>query len=76
MGRYRRVHCEGHVLVYERYDGEERLFVVLNFGEADESAPLTGAGTVLLSTHLDREGESVRNAVSLRAHEGVVVAVE
>ena len=64
------------VLVYERELGAERLIVLLNFSsQAQEvSLPQTDAErSVLLSTFLDRSGESVGRAVNLRAHEGVIV---
>jgi alpha-glucosidase len=75
VGRYSRVHCEGRVLVYARYDREARLLIALNFGGDDETAPIVGTGTLLLSTHLDREGEAVRDQLRLRPNEGVVIAV-
>ena len=31
------------------------------------------AGRLVLSSHLDRDGEAVRGSIELRAHEGAVI---
>ena len=74
VGRYRRVFCEGTVLTYERSHGVERLLVALNLGDEAVTAPAL-EGRVLLSTHLDRDGELIEHRCTLRAHEGVIVAL-
>jgi alpha-glucosidase len=60
-----------------REQGGERRFVALNFADQSQYVRLAGGatGTILLSTHLDREGE-VAAGLDLRPNEGVVVAVE
>jgi alpha-glucosidase len=73
VGRYSHVHCEGNVMSYERSDGSGRLEILLNFGHRPESVSLQGSGMVLLSTHLDRAGETVTGACSLRPDEGLIV---
>jgi alpha-glucosidase len=73
VGSYHQVFCAGSVLVYERTTAGERLAVVLNFGHGPEAVQLPGTATVLLSTHLDRAGETVEGQVRLRADEGVVL---
>ncbi len=72
------VEAHGDVLAYVRRGrtGESTFLVALNRGAnphvlhrpADASE-----GTIALSTHLDRGGENVRGAITLRANEGVVV---
>ena len=73
VGAYKQVRCEGHVMVYERAIPGERLAVVLNFGHDAERVRLPTAATVLLSTHLDREGEALKESVPLRPDEGLVL---
>jgi alpha-glucosidase len=73
VGSYKRVLCRGDVMVYERTSADERLSVVLNFGHEPERVHLESAGTVLLSTHLDRRGERVESELHLRPDEGVVL---
>jgi len=53
----------------------ERLLVLLNM--AAEAAQISvKSGTVLISTHLDREGTKVDSQVKLRAGEGLVISLE
>jgi alpha-glucosidase len=69
------------VLAYRRRDGATEFLVVLNLGSQAKEIPASGEadqlrqGTVVLSTYLDREGEAVGDALSLRADEGVIVAL-
>jgi alpha-glucosidase len=73
VGEYVAVAAAGAVLAYERRLGDERLLVALNLSREPTTARLPAAGRVLLSTHLDREGEAAGPEVALRAGEGVVV---
>jgi alpha-glucosidase len=75
-GKLAGVRAEDHVLRYERTGHGQRLLVLLNISQEPEQGQLTGAGTVLVSTHLDREGTKVAGAVELRAAEGLVVALD
>ncbi|HET7609155.1 MAG TPA: DUF3459 domain-containing protein, partial [Gammaproteobacteria bacterium] len=65
------------VVAYCRGAGR-RFLVVVNFERAPASYALRddGAGRVLLSTLLDREGERVADRVRLRADEGLLIALE
>ena len=75
-GDYVQAHVEGDLYAYERRHGGERLLVGLNFGHEQQSLTLPAdapGGTLLLSTHLDREGERVAVRAGLRAAEGVVI---
>ena len=74
VGTYKAVFCDQRVLAYERSHDTERLLIALNFSDDEASAPLTGdRGTILLSTHLDREGELIQERCVLRAHEAVII---
>jgi alpha-glucosidase len=60
-------------VAYVREAGEERKLVVLNLTGAARTVDLRATGTIVLSTHLDREAEPVDGVVGLRADEGVVI---
>jgi alpha-glucosidase len=76
-GSYRPVHADGDLLLFFREQGSERLLVALNFGMGAGVAkfPDELAGTLLLSSHLDRRGEEVRGGIKLRPEEGVVIEI-
>jgi alpha-glucosidase len=66
------------LMAYVRKAGDRRLLVVLNFGARQRSFPLAelqAQPTFLLSTHLDRDGEELRDEVTLRPDEGIVLAL-
>ena len=58
---------------------EQRCLVALNLGSQPQQVELDRAGIrgqIILSTHLDRVGERLREPVALRPDEGVIVMVE
>jgi alpha-glucosidase len=63
------------VLVYERGSQERRLLIALNFHDEERilNLPAGQAMRVMLSTHLDRDGEVVRGSASLRPNEGLIL---
>jgi alpha-glucosidase len=71
-GAIRAVAADGDVLAYRRCAGDEEFWVLLNLGSEPRQMPMP-SGRILLSTHLDRGGDIVANAVRLRAAEGIVV---
>ena len=76
-GSYRPIRADGDLLLFFREQGPERLLVALNFGTGAGVAkfPDELAGTLLVSSHLDRQGEDVRGGIKLRPDEGVVIEV-
>jgi alpha-glucosidase len=74
-GSYRPILADNDLLLFVREHGSERLLVALNFGMGAAVAKLPDevAGTLLLSSQLDRQGEDVRGAIKLRPDEGVVI---
>jgi alpha-glucosidase len=65
----------GEVLIYERRYRGRRVTVALNFGgSAQELEDARASGDVLLSTYLDGREQPRSGVVSLRAHEGIVIA--
>ena len=65
---------EGPILAYTRAHGESRFLVVLNFGP-DPAAfdPPDGPWTTVLSTALDRAGETIDGRLALRPDEGLLL---
>ena len=61
--------------VYQRRHAGQRCLVALNFSAQDQvvALPGQGDGRVLLSTHLDREGEISLAEIYLRGNEGLLV---
>lgn len=79
IGDYADLSCAGEVLVYARRHGEERLLVALNFSHTAQRAELPEGfrgGHVLLSTHLDRDGDTAGTRIELRPDEGVIIALD
>lgn len=74
-GAFRPLLATGDVLLYERRHEHSTLLVALNLGPAPELLEIDGfAGSVLLSTHCDRGGETMQTQIDLRPHEGLVIA--
>jgi len=73
VGEYVHVHSDDDLLVYERVVDDERVRVALNLSHAARSLEWSEPHSrVVISTHLDRDGE-VGDRLNLRADEGVVV---
>ncbi len=75
-GDYVPIAAEGDLLLYRRQSEGEAVVIALNLGAepvsmASEAAGLDGE--ILLSTFLDREGESIQGALDLRGNEGVII---
>ncbi|HWQ12705.1 MAG TPA: alpha-amylase family glycosyl hydrolase [Roseiflexaceae bacterium] len=77
VGAYVPLACEGDVLAYLRERGGRRFLVALNLGALPQRLAWPGmaGGRVALSTHLDRAGEPLGEALELRPDEGLVVAL-
>ncbi len=75
VGAYVSRGVDGEVLAYERHDADRRFMTVLNLGHQAHRFALSARerGTIVLSTHLDREREAVTDEIALRPDEGVVV---
>jgi alpha-glucosidase len=73
-GMYGHMQAAGEVLLYER----ERLLIALNMGHERNVTELADgyrAGTLILSSHLDREAERIDAWLELRADEGVIIDI-
>ncbi|MDX1583092.1 MAG: alpha-amylase family glycosyl hydrolase [Thermoanaerobaculia bacterium] len=68
----------GDVLAWIRKSGSQRIMIVLNLSGTKQSYDLGGrdlSGSILLSTHLDREGK-IEPPIELRPDEGLVVDLQ
>jgi alpha-glucosidase len=75
-GDYVPVAAEGDLLVYRRERECNSVTIALNLGDQPVSIASSTAGlsgTILLSTFLDRERETIEGAVDLRGNEGVII---
>jgi len=68
--------AQGDLLLYRRGSDAETILIALNLGDqpisvVSDAAGLTGQ--ILLSTLLDRQGETVDGSLDLRGNEGVIV---
>ncbi len=78
IGDYRPLGVTADLLAYERALAGRRLAIVLNFSGHEQVFRPTRTrlqGRLLLSTHLDREGEKVDGRLDLRPNEGCIVAL-
>jgi alpha-glucosidase len=76
IGGYAPVPAEGDLLTYIRSAGDKGFLVALNLGAEEQTFDLGALrGRIVLTTHLDREGELSARTLALRANEGLVVAL-
>jgi alpha-glucosidase len=74
IGSWHGVSADADVLVFQRSHGEQRLWIVLNFAAEPRmfTLPVGSPATILLSTHLDREGPA-EGDLRLAGAEGVIL---
>jgi alpha-glucosidase len=70
-GRIANVSAKAHVLSYERADASGKFAISLNLGQDAQRIP-HAAASIILSTHLDRTGETLAGTLALRPAEGVI----
>jgi alpha-glucosidase len=78
MGAYGPITATGDLLAYVRQSHDQRFLIALNFGAAHCALSFdwtAASGRVLLSTHMDRADDLYLGNISLRANEGVIVAL-
>jgi alpha-glucosidase len=78
-GDYEPVAMTGDLLAYIRKQGRQRFLVALNLGNDPHAVSFAEAmkdrGRIVISTHLDREGEIMDGDLNLRANEGVIISL-
>ena len=78
-GAYIPIAAEGDLLLYKRQANEGSILIALNLGSDPISvtSDRIGAGSViLLSTFMDRQHETIGEALDLRGNEGVIVRLD
>ena len=75
-GHYEPLRNQGDALLFERVLDSKRLLIALNIGDEQQRASIRGRAIVRLSTHLDRDGESLDGSVKLRPAEGLILDVD
>jgi alpha-glucosidase len=72
LGSYEPVAMTDDLLAYARERDGRGFLVLLNLGSGSRTFGETD-GRLVLSTHLDRDGESASGEIELRANEGVIL---
>ncbi len=72
IGTIEAIRAEGNVLRYERVHEGQRLLVLLNLGGETQWIE-TPHGTLLLTTHRDRDGTPVHDWCEVRGNEGIII---
>jgi alpha-glucosidase len=75
-GAYRPLAAQGDLLLYQREHVDGRVTVALNLGREPLSVGLqqgVRAERVLLSSHVDRDGERIAHQLDLRGNEGLII---
>jgi alpha-glucosidase len=76
VGEFAPLPAGGDLMAYVRKANERRLLIVLNLSARAQSfsiADLQCQGSLLLTTHLDRNREELPDKLELRADEGAIV---
>ncbi len=74
-GSYQPINVDRDLYAFVRQAGQEQKLVVLNFSSqsATVAIPTASTGKVILSTHLDRQGQESLSSLHLRPYEGLIV---
>ncbi len=76
-GAFAPVEAAGDVMAYVRSGADGEYLVALNLGHAPAALDLGGRrAEIVLTTHLDREGERLEGSATLRGDEGFVARLE
>jgi len=78
IGNYRAINTNMEdCFVYMRQNGPQRLLIALNFAQVEQELHLIewDTGRILLSTHLDREGQVDLAHLTLRGDEGCIIGI-
>jgi alpha-glucosidase len=75
LGAYRREKATDDVMLYRRELEKRRLLIALNFSFQPHIIAVPASGRILLSTNLDRHGESFEDKLTLRGDEGIIAAM-
>jgi alpha-glucosidase len=77
-GSYGPIEAGGRLIAFTRKEAGSLFLIVLNLGSEPQRFDLPSSdlrGQILLSTHLDRDGEAVHSTLPLRPNEGVILSI-
>jgi alpha-glucosidase len=74
-GDYRPIRSENDILAYKRTISDTEILIALNIVNEPRRLVWRGRGTLLLSTHLDRNEMPIEGPQLLRPNEGVVIKI-
>ncbi|MDB5395873.1 MAG: alpha-amylase [Rhodospirillales bacterium] len=72
-GAYEPLRSRNDVLAYKRVQGQDEMLVLLNLAHEPRQWEWQGNGTLLLSTHLDRDEQPLEGPTLLRSDEGLII---
>jgi len=72
VGQLTEMDASDGVLQFARADGKRRFRVIINLGEEARRIPVE-AGAIAACTDLDREGETVNEAVRVEAADAMII---
>jgi glycosidase len=75
-GDYRAIDAPEGCYLFARGDGQQEVLVALNFTDHDLDVSISGAGTIALSTGLDRTMQAVDGSIALGGNEGVIIEMD
>jgi len=75
-GDYQPVRSRNDVLCFKRMLANDTLLIALNCCHQPRRLEFDATATLVLSTQLDRDGETIRDATILRADEGVILRLD
>lgn len=75
-GEYEPLPSRNDVLAFRRTLAGQTAMILLNIAHEPRRWSWKGRGTLLMSTHLDRDRQAVEGPTQLRADEGVIIVLE
>ncbi len=79
LGEYQQIDVGStDCMAWTRQYGDERYVVILNFTEGTQAVSVPGAerGSIVVSTHMDRDGSEDLSAITLRSNEGCLIRLD
>ncbi len=77
VGDYTPIEAKGNLIVFTRCHEETEFLIALNLGHMPQEHDLGSCkGAVVMTTHMDREGEPIEGSLMLRADEGLIARLK
>lgn len=75
IGDYQALDAPHDVFAFIRQKGEEHHLLIFNFGENVQNVSLSGSGTIIMNTWLNRRGH-FDGAIEVAANEGILIHLD